>query len=141
MKINDNESLLDRNALAAHRSRRLFLLTLRLMAAGGINDAHAVNALIGAFGKSYRRPLVLMRAMILELSRASQNRIMVAPCCCTRMTVQEAQIIAAAASAVADPHGTHDRLCALLGTQNALGALSCMQAVGQCFEDLGQPLS
>ena len=48
---------------------RLFLFVMRRMATAGVNDAHAANAMLGAFGRSYRRPLVLMRAMMLELAR------------------------------------------------------------------------
>lgn len=72
---------------------RLFLFVMRRMATAGVNDAHAANAMLGAFGKSYRRPLVLMRAMMLELARAASRKILVAPCCCARMTADEAAIM------------------------------------------------
>ena len=53
---------------------RLFLYTMRRMASAGVNDAHAANAMLGAFGRSYRRPLVLMRAMMLEVARCATRR-------------------------------------------------------------------
>ena len=58
--------------------------------------------MLGAFGRSYRRPLVLMRAMMLELARASSRKILVAPCCCARMTADEAlDLVASSARQVA----------------------------------------
>ena len=41
---------------------RLFLQVVRRMGVGGLNDAHAANMLIGVFGLSFRRPLVLAEA-------------------------------------------------------------------------------
>lgn len=123
------------------QSHRLFLYALRRMAAGGVNDAHAANALLGSFGKSYRRPLVLMRAMMLEIARASSRKIIVAPCCCARMTTDEAALILAAGDALDDLQGAHRRVSGLMGVDNALGAFTCIQAVAQSFADLGRPLA
>ena len=119
---------------------RLFLFVMRRMASAGVNDAHAANAMLGAFGRSYRRPLVLMRAMMLELARASSRRIMVAPCCCARMTADEAMIMEATGLALRDPNQAYDQVSALLGNDHALGALTCLQAVAQAHSDLGRPL-
>ena len=79
---------------------RLFLYTMRRMASAGVNDAHAANAMLGAFGRSYRRPLVLMRAMMLEVARCATRRILVAPCCCARMTADEATLMHAISTAL-----------------------------------------
>lgn len=119
---------------------RLFLFALRRMASDGVNDAHAANALLGSFGKSYRRPLVLMRAMMLEMARASSRKIMVAPCCCTRMTGDEALLMQAVAEGLHTPQAAYDRLSVLLASDTALGALTCLQAVAQSFADLGRPM-
>ncbi|MEJ7935085.1 DUF6628 family protein [Sphingobium sp. AN558] len=119
---------------------RLFLFVMRRMASAGVDDAHAANALLGAFGRSYRRPLVLMRAMMLEFARMSSRRILVAPCCCSRMTADEALIMRAAGEALRDPRIAYDHVSALLGNDHALGALTCMQAVAQAHADLGRPL-
>jgi hypothetical protein len=119
---------------------RLFLYILRRMATAGVNDAHAANAMIGAFGRSYRRPLVLMRAMMLELARSATRKILVAPCCCARMTADEGMLMQAIGTALADPHGAYDQLSTLLGNDDALGALTCLQAVAQAHGDLGRPL-
>lgn len=119
---------------------RLFLFVMRRMASDGVNDAHAANAMLGAFGKSYRRPLVLMRAMMLEIARASSRRILVAPCCCARMTGDEALVISAIGEALTNPLNAYRRLATLLDNDHALGALTCVQAVAQCYGDLGRPL-
>lgn len=119
---------------------RLFLFVVRRMASDGVNDAHAANAMLGAFGKSYRRPLILMRAMMLELARVSSRRIMVAPCCCARMTGDEALVITAIGQAIDNPPSAYARLTDLLDNDQALGALTCLQAVAQSFCDLGRPL-
>ena len=44
---------------------RLFLYAMRRMASAGVDDAHAANPMLGAFGRSDRRPLVPMRAALL----------------------------------------------------------------------------
>jgi hypothetical protein len=119
---------------------RLFLFVRRGMASAGVNDAHAANAMLGAFGRSYRRPLVLMRAMMLELARASSRKILVAPCCCARMTADEAMLMEATGDALRDPNAAYEQLSDLLGNDHALGALTCMQAVAQAHADLGRPL-
>lgn len=119
---------------------RLFLFVMRRMASAGVDDAHAANALLGAFGRSYRRPLVLMRAMMLEFARMSSRKIMVAPCCCARMTTDEALMVRATGEALRNPQAAYDHVSALLGNDHALGALTCMQAVSQAHADLGRPL-
>ena len=119
---------------------RLFLYILRRMATAGVNDAHAANAMIGAFGRSYRRPLILMRAMMLELARTASRKILVAPCCCARMTVDEGVLMQAVGTSIQDPRLAYDQVANLLGNDNALGALTCLQAVAQAHSDLGRPL-
>lgn len=119
---------------------RLLLFAIRRMAAGGLADAHAAAAFLGAFGKSYRRPLVLLRALMAEMARAAANPIIVAPCCCPRMTDGESTLLTAIATSEADPRGARRRLGALLPSSQSLGALSSAQAVSRAFADLGRPL-
>lgn len=119
---------------------RLFLYVVRRMATAGVNDAHAANAMLGAFGRSYRRPLILMRAMILELARSADRKILVAPCCCARMTADEALLMQAVGAALPNPHAAYGQLSSLLRSDDALGALTCLQAVAQAHGDLGRPL-
>ena len=119
---------------------RLFLFVMRRMASAGVNDAHAANAMLGAFGRSYRRPLILMRAMMLELARASSRKILVAPCCCARMTADEGRMMQATGDALRHPDRAYRQVSDLLGNDHALGALTCLQAVAQAHADLGRPL-
>lgn len=120
---------------------RLLLFGVRRIAAGGLNDAYAVNALLGGFGINFRRPLVLLRALMAEISRVSTRKLLVAPCCCGRMTDDEAQLLAAIAGANTAPHGAALMLADLLKIRSSLGVLTSAQAVEVCFADLGMPLS
>jgi len=120
--------------------RLLFLRTARLMAIGGANDARAASVMMGWFGRNYRRPLVLVRALMLEMARISERRIQLAPPCSTRLTRDEATMLRALGRAEWQIDRCHDDACALLSVDNALGAATCFQAVATCFEDLGAPV-
>src|SRR4051812_45479158 len=102
---------------------RLFLQVVRRMGVGGLNDAHAANTLIGVFGLSFRRPLVLTRALMAELARASTASIMIAPSCCCRMTLAESILVRAVARSHDDPHGAHRALCRLCRIDQGIGVL------------------
>lgn len=119
---------------------RLLLYGVRRMAAGGIGDAHAAHAFFTGFGLGYRRPLVLVRALMAEVSRVSAIRLVVAPCCCPRMSEAEHVIVGAVTSAIADPQGTHDVLARLLHVRDCLGLVTSAQAVAVSFADQGMPL-
>ena len=126
--------------LPTEANSRLLLFAMRRVAAHGLDDAHAAHALLCAFGMGFRRPLILLRALMAEASRIAHRRILVAPCCCPRMTDAEAVMLAAIRAARSDPHGVHRDLAALFGVHNCLGALSSAQALAQAFDDLGKPL-
>jgi hypothetical protein len=134
------ETLLPR-PLPSEGSARLLLFGFRRLATHGLQDAHAANAMIGGFGLGFRRPLILLRALMAELSRVSNRKIVVAPCCCLRMTAAEAAVLEAVSIASDDPHAAHALLCDVLNVEYCLGALSSAQAVAQAFEDLGRPLT
>ena len=119
---------------------RLLLSAVRRMGVAGIQDAHAAHGLIGAFGLSYRRPLVLTRALVAELSRISTRSILIAPLSCVRMTAAESVLLGAVGVACDTPHAAHDMLCRLSGVSTCLGLLSSAQAVAQAFADLGRPI-
>lgn len=140
MAYGETSSLNLSQPMPAGYGNRLFLFVMRRMAGAGVNDAHAANALLGAFGRSYRRPLILMRAMMLELARASGRKILVAPCCCPRLTADEARIMHAVGDALRAPARAYEQVATLLGNDDALGALTCLQAVAQAHADLGRPL-
>jgi len=128
------------NRVPACPNRRILLFAMRRMAAGGLNDAHATHALLSIFGMRFRRPLLLLRALMAEMSRVAGHKVTVAPCCCPRMTGAEAALLDAVAVSIADPHGAHDALATVLGVRHCLGALSSAQALHQAFADLGRPL-
>lgn len=128
------------HAAPASPYRRLLLFGIRRMAAGGINDAHAAHALFTGFGLTYRRPLVLLRALMSELSRVSTQKLTVAPCCCPRMTGDESLLLDIVASAGEQPESAHRALTRLLHVRTCLGALGSAQAVGAAFADCGMPL-
>ena len=120
--------------------RRLLLFAIRRMAAGGISDAHAAHAIFTGFGLGYRRPLVLLRALMAELSRVSAAQMKVAPCCCPRMTRDEAMLLDLIAEAPSQPSQVHQALGDLLHVRACLGALGSAEAVANAFADLGMPL-
>lgn len=127
-------------ASAGGRTARMLVFAIRRMATFGLNDAHAAHAALTHFGMSYRRPLILTRTMMAEMARASKQTVMVAPCCCARITKDEATLLSALASAHSDPAHTHFLLSDLMGTPDCLGAVTTAQALAQACFDLGKPL-
>jgi len=119
---------------------RLFLHSVRRMGVGGLGDAQAVSMLIGTFGLSFRRPLILLRALMAELARASHQSIMIAPSCCCRMTIAESMLLRATVFSGEQPRLAHELLCNLCGIDSAIGVLSSAQALSQAFADLGRPI-
>lgn len=124
----------------ADDDRRLLLYCIRRMGAHGLHDAHAANAMLGAFGISYMRPLVMLRAFVAETVRTSQRKISIAGCCCPRMTMDEARLIDSIASSEADIRNAALQLRSVLGSPDSLGALGAAQAVQSAFADLAHPL-
>jgi hypothetical protein len=129
------------HAAPANPCRRLLLFAIRRMAADGIADAHAAHAILTGFGIGYRRPLVLMRALMVELSRVSSVRLTVALCYCPRMTCDEAKLVALIAGSLTEPESVHRALNRLLHVRTCLGVLVSAQAVAAAFSDLGMPLA
>lgn len=123
--------------LPSDDAARVLLFAMRRMATDGLDDAHAAHVLFARFGLAHRRPLILLRALMLELSRASRQPITVAPCCCPRMTAAEALLVDAVRSAEHDPAGAHGLLADILATPDCLGALTTAQAVHAAFADGG----
>ena len=71
---------------------RLVLRIVRRMAAHGLRDAQAALLAIDGFGQGFRRPLVLLRAFVAELAQCSHRRIIVAPSCALRMTMDDPSV-------------------------------------------------
>lgn len=127
-------------ASPVEKNRRLLLYCLRRMGAYGLHDAHAANTMLGTFGMSYQRPLVMLRAFMAEAARTAQRKISIAGCCCPRMTFDEARLIDAISSSETGIRGAALQLRTALGTPDCLGALGAAQAVQSAFADLGHPL-
>lgn len=140
MRETKSQAVLLPHAAPASPYRRLLLFALRRMAAGGIGDAHAAHAMLTGFGLGYRRPLVLLRALMSELSRVSTQTLRVAPCCCPRMTPDEALLLDLIGSAQSRPDLAHRAFTTMLHVKTCLGVLSSAQAVAAAFGDLGMPL-
>jgi hypothetical protein len=122
------------------RVARTMLVAIRRIAAGGLDDAHAANILIGALGMGYRRPMMFLRVLMAEVSRVSAQSIAIAPCCCPRMTEGEAAFLLAIESGRDHPHVARAALARMAGTLDMLPALSVAQALGDALDDIGRPL-
>ncbi len=119
---------------------RLLLFAVRQMGAHGLHDAAAAHAFMTGFGKDFRRPLTLTRALVAEISAASSGPIQIAPWCCPRMTASEAALLAVMARAQDNREAAGMLLADLLGVRDARGVLITARAVARAFADLGLPL-
>jgi hypothetical protein len=122
-------------------NRRLLLYCLRRMGAHGLNDAHAAQAMLAAFGIGYRRPLTMLRVFVQESAAMAARKISITGCCCMRMTWDEARLIEAIATSESDVAGAALLLRQTMGGERHLGALCAAQAVCAAFADLGRPLA
>jgi hypothetical protein len=128
-------------AAPVSEANRLLLYVIRRMGAHGLRDAAAANMLLGQFGMAYRRPLIMLRAFMAESARGAEKKIIISGCCCARMTLDEARLVEAIATALEDPRGASLLLRQTMGCDRDLGALSAAQAVCAAFSDLGRPLA
>ena len=121
--------------------QRIVLVMMRRMTAHGLRDAQAGLLAIQAFGAGFPQPLVLLRAYIAELARASSRRIVVAPCCAPRMTLDEGRLLGVLATAASNPACAEKHLRLLVGEGAKVGApLSVATAFAGALADRGQPL-
>ena len=121
-------------------AQRLFLFGFRQMGAGGLDDACAVHAFVTAFGKDFRRPLILLRTLMMELSAASARPIQIAPWCCGRITPCEGAILAVLQKSLTSEASANLLLSDMLGIRDASGPLATATALAIAFADLGMPL-
>jgi hypothetical protein len=122
------------------RIQRLVLFAVRRMAAHGVRDAYAANLLFSNFGINFRRPLVLLRAFMIELSQTSKRTITIAPCCALRMTLDEGRIVTALATAASNRISAAKHLRELAGDSAIASPLSVAVAFNNSLADLGWPL-
>ncbi|MEI9851728.1 MAG: DUF6628 family protein [Sphingomonas sp.] len=119
---------------------RLLLFAVRQMGMHGIHDACAAHAFVTAFGRGFRRPLVLLRALMTEMAAASDRHIPIAPWCCPRMTRAEETLLAVLARAGSNPQGARLLLADLFGVRDSGTVVFTARALARAFADLGLPL-
>lgn len=119
---------------------RLLLFGVRQMGAHGLHDACAAHAFVTAFGRGFQRPLVLLRALMAEISAASNGPIQIAPWCCPRMTGPEASLLEVLGRARSSPLAANMLLADLLGVREAGSVAATAQALACAFADMGLPL-
>lgn len=122
-------------------TQRLVLRCLRRMAAHGTRDAQAALWVFEAFGIHFRRPLVLLRAFVVEVAQVSARRISVAPCCAMRVTLDEARLIGVLAAATDNPAAAAHHLRLLTDGAEVSSPLSLAIAFSGSLAALGRPLT
>ncbi|MFS0770783.1 DUF6628 family protein [Sphingomonas sp. 1P08PE] len=128
------------HALPACPNARIALFAIRRMGAHGLADARAAHAMFTAFGQSFRRPLVLMRAMMTDLAVQAAGTIAIAPCCCARMTPAEAALLAVLARIETAPETARLLMADLLGIRRVESTLMSAAALAAAFADEGRPV-
>ncbi|RYY23784.1 MAG: hypothetical protein EOP62_19185 [Sphingomonadales bacterium] len=119
---------------------RLLLFGVRQIGVNGLYDACVAHAFVTAFGKDFQRPLVLLRALMQEMSAISATPIQIAPWCCARMTGAEAALLDVIARVRTNPQSAAFLLADMLGVRDASGVLVTAHALSNAFADLALPL-
>jgi hypothetical protein len=125
----------------AEPDRLLLLFGIRRSGAQGLHDAATAHAFMTAFGSSFRRPLLLLRALMAELSSTSANAIQIAPCCCPRITAGEAALVEIVGSVETHPERAELLLRDLMGVRHAGGLVATAHLLALAFRDGGRPLT
>lgn len=128
------------HAMPASAGARLALFAFRRLGAHGLDDAAAARAMLAAFGPGFRRPLVLMRAMMADFAARALAPIAIAPCCYVRTTHAEHAMLAILARAETAPDCARLLLGDLLGVRYADGVFASAMAVATAFADAGRPI-
>jgi hypothetical protein len=110
------------------------------MGAHGLHDACAAHAFVTAFGRGFQRPLVLLRALMQEMSALAAGPVQIAPWCCPRMTGAEAALLEVIGRVCTNPQLAAMLLADMLGVRDASGVLVTAHALGNAFADMGLPL-
>lgn len=133
------------NALPHQRpddpARRLLLFAIRRTGAHGLNDAATAHTFLSHFGGGFRRPLVLLRTFMMESSRAAARPIVIAPCCCARMTADERVLLDVMRHAIGHPGRARLLLADLLGRRDAESLFDTAALLAIAFDEAGLPLS
>ena len=127
-------------ALPPCPNARLALFAMRRMGAHGLSDARAAHAMMTAFGEGFRRPLLLIRALMADLAATSSVPIAIAPCCCARMTPGERALLTILSRVETQTDTAALLLSDLIGQRRVDGVLTSAAAVAMAFADEGRPL-
>ncbi|GAA0664210.1 hypothetical protein FHT00_001119 [Sphingomonas insulae] len=127
-------------ALPACPNARIALFALRRMGAHGPHDARASHALFTAFGQDFRRPLVLMRALMADLAGTAEGTIAIAPCCCSRMTAAERSLLTILSRIETAPDSARYLLGDLLGVRRVDAVMASVAVLAMAFADDGRPI-
>lgn len=127
--------------LPTGRVEQIVLVCIRRMAAHGLRDAHASWLALETFGSQFRRPLVLLRAFMLELANSSCRPIKIAPCCAMRMTEDEGRILEVLRLAAGEPDLSGQALMALTRNAHVCEPLSAAAVFGRALAENGKSLA
>ncbi len=127
--------------LPACPNARIALFAMRRMGANGLSDARAAHVLFTAFGQGFRRPLILLRALMADLAGAASGTIAIAPCCCARMTPAESALLTILGRIEYAPDAARLLMADLLGVRRVDGVLTSAAAVAAAFADEGRPVT
>jgi hypothetical protein len=111
------------------------------MAIHGLHDAYVTMLMLEHFGLHFRKPLVLMRALLMEVSQTTRQPIQIAPCCAPRMTPAENSLLRAMACAAQDPAQAGEHLRELTDAPAIEGLLATTRVLASAFVDPGRVLS
>lgn len=125
--------------LPADPAARVALFTVRRMGAHGLADAQAAWAVLATFGRGFRRPLLLTRALMVELAGTARRTIAIAPCCCARVTASEDALLALLTGS-GEADDLRPRARDLLGASHVDHVLAAAAAVAVAYADAGRPL-
>ncbi len=120
------------------RDTALFLFAVRRLGAHGLADAQLANHFVSAFGSGFQRPLITLRVMMTEIASVASTPILIAPCCCMRMTASEATLIEVMRRLSGQPLAARALLADLLGNRCVDGVLATMALVESAFADAGR---
>ena len=128
------------HALPACPNARVALFAIRRIGGHGLLDARAAHALFTAFGECFRRPLMLVRALMADIATSSAGPISIAPCCCARATHAELALLTILARVETQPDKARLLLADMLGIRAVDGVLASAAAVAMAFADEGRPV-
>ena len=129
------------HALPSCANARIALFAMRRMGAHGLHDARAAHVMFTSFGDGFRRPLVLLRALMADLAASASGTIAIAPCCCARMTPAENALLTILARIETAPETATYLMADLLGVRRVDGVLASAAAVAMAFADDGRPIT